>query len=186
MKSPLPISTERLVLRDFRPEDVAAVHAYGSDPEVVRYMPFGPNTEAESQAFLARKLQDQLANPRTGFGLAITLAASGELIGSCALRVTAPERQEAEIGYVLRRDVWGQGYATEAARALVALGFAHLGMHRIQAYCRVENAASARVLEKAGMRREGLLREHVMMHGRWDDSYLYAVVEGDWRSLAEA
>ena len=77
MKSPLPINTERLVLRDFRPEDVAAVHAYGSDPKVVRYMPWGPNTEAESQAFLARKLQDQLANPRTEFDLAITLVPAG-------------------------------------------------------------------------------------------------------------
>ena len=181
MTALLPIVTGRLVLRDFRSEDAPAVHVYGSDPEVVRYLPWGPNTEAESQAFLKRMLADQAEEPRTKFELPVTLKASGELSGSCGVRIRSVNRREAVMGYVYRRDVWGNGYATEAARVLVAFGFEQLGMHRIYATCDVNNVASARVLEKAGMQREGLLRQDMLLRGRWRDSYLYAILEDDPR-----
>ena len=86
------------------------------------------------------------------------------------------------MGYVFRRDAWGNGYATEAAKALAASGFGQLGMHRIYAHCDVDNVASARVLEKAGMQREGLLRQHMLIRGRWRDSYLYAALEDEWQA----
>lgn len=175
----LPIVTERLLLRDFTVEDAPAVHRYGSNPEVVRYMPWGPNTWKDTEDFLKLKLEDQRTDPRRRFDLAVTLASSGELIGACGLYVISTERRQGAIGYVYRRDVWGRGYATEAARALVALGFEKLGMHRIFSYVDVDNAASARVLEKAGMQREGLVRHDVQMRGEWRDSYLYAILEDD-------
>lgn len=178
----LPIVTERLVLRDLTMDDAPAVHRYGSDPEVVRYMPWGPNTWADTQDFLERKLDDQRADPRRGFDLAVTLASSGELIGACGITIISTERLQAAMGYAYRRDIWGRGYATEAARALIAFGFERLGMHRICAYCDVDNIASARVLEKAGMQREGLLRQHMLMHGQWRDFYLYAILEDDRRA----
>ena len=145
-------------------------------------MPWGPNTWADTQEFLGRKLDDQSADPRGYFDLAVTLASSGELVGGSGIRVASPHRREAHLGYAYRRDVWGLGYATEAARALIAFGFERLGMHRICAYCDVDNIASARVLEKAGMQREGLLRQHMLMHGRWRDFYLYAILEDDRRA----
>ena len=182
MTSFLPIGTERLVLRDFTMEDTPAVHRYGSDPDVVRYMPWGPNTWTDTQEFVRRKLDDQRADPRRRFDLAVTLASSGELIGACGLSIISTERRQGAIGYVYRRDVWGRGYATEAARALVALGFDRLGMHRIFSYVDVDNVASARVLEKAGMQREGLVRHDVQMRGEWRDSYLYAILEDDPRA----
>ena len=79
---------------------------------------------------------------------------------------------------------WGHGYATEAARAWIAFGFASLDKHGIQAYCDVQNAASARVLEQAGMRREGFLRQHLLVRCRWRDSYLYDILEDDWRLVS--
>ena len=112
----------------------------------------------------------------------MTLASSGELIGACGLTIISVERLQTAIGYAYRRDVWGRGYATEAARALVAFGFEQLGMHRIFSYVDVDNVASARVLEKAGMQREGLVRHDAFMHGQWRDSYLYAILEDDRRA----
>ncbi len=181
MTSFLPIATERLVLRDFTMEDTPAVHRYGSDPDVVRYMPWGPNTWKDTEEFLQRKLDDQRADPRGYFDLAVTLASSGELIGACGLTIISTQRLQAAIGYAYRRDVWGNGYATEAAKALVAFGFDELGMHRIFTYCDVDNIASARVLEKTGMQREGRVRHDAFMHGQWRDSYLYAILEDDRR-----
>ena len=178
----VPIETERLVLRDFSMEDAPAVHRYGSDPEVVRYMPWGPNTWADTKDFLRRKLDGQRADPRSVFDFAVTLYSSGEIIGSCGISIISTQRRQAAIGYVYRRDVWGKGYATEAAKALVALGFEELGMHRIFTYCDVDNIASARVLEKTGMQREGLVRHDALVRGQWRDSYLYAILEDEWRA----
>lgn len=177
----LPILTGRLVLRDFTMEDGPAVHRYGSDPEVVRYLPWGPNTRSDTQAFLGRKLDSQRSDPRRAFDLAVTLASGGELIGAAGVRITSPQFRTAIMGYAYRRDAWGMGYATEAAGALVAFGFQKLGMHRIYAFCDTDNLASARVLEKTGLQREGRLRRHVLVRGRWRDSYLYAILEDEWR-----
>lgn len=173
----LPIVTGRLVLRDFTMDDAPGVHLYGSDAEVVRYLPWGPNTWTDTQDFLRRKLDDHHANPRSGFGLAATLGSSGELIGACGIRITSTRLREATLGYTYRRDVWGKGYGTEAAKALVAFGFEQLGMHRVYALADVDNVASVRVLENVGMVREGLLRQHMPIRGRWRDSYLYAILE---------
>ena len=177
----LPIRTARLVLRDFTPEDASAVHRYGSDPEVVRHLPWGPNTWRDTQDFLRRKVGNQCADPRRAFDLAVTLASGGELIGAGGVRITSPQFRTAIMGYAYRRDAWGMGYATEAAQALVAFGFGKLGMHRIYAFCDTDNLASARVLEKTGMQREGVLRQHVLVRGRWRDSCLYAILEDEWR-----
>jgi len=98
------------------------------------------------------------------------------MIGSVVLAQSSVEHRRGEMGYVLARDVWGRGYATEAAAALLAYGFA-AGLHRIGATCDPENAASARVLEKIGMSFEGRLREYFLIRGAWRDRLLYAAVK---------
>jgi len=118
--------------------------------------------------------------PRTKFQLAITLASDEQLIGNCGIRMKTPGDREADLGYELNPRYWGNGYATEAASALLAFGFNHLRLHRVWAWCIAENAASARVLEKIGMRQEGRLREHEWMQGRWWDTLLYAILEQEW------
>lgn len=174
----LPIVTERLLLRDFVPADGAAVHAYAADPEVVRYLIWGPNTPQETAEFMQRALAAQHERPRRTWELAVTLRGGGRLVGACGIRLK--DAQDADIGYVYARDAWGQGFGTEAARAVIDAGFRQLGLHRIWATCDPENHGSARVLEKAGMQREGHLRRHVWEKGRWRDSLLYAVLEGEW------
>lgn len=178
----LPIVTERLILRDFVSEDEAAMHDYASDPEVVRYLMWGPNTAEETAAFMRLTLASQRERPRRTWDLAVARRADGRLIGSCGIRLK--DAPDAGMGYVYVRDAWGQGYGTEAARSLLDAGFRQLGLHRIWATCDPENSGSARVLEKAGMRREGHLRRHAWVKGRWRDSLLYAVLEDEWPAAA--
>lgn len=173
------LETPRLVLRELSAEDAIAVQEWATDPDVYRYMEWGPNTFAQTQEFLRRAVTLRLESPRRTFELGVVLQATGRLVGACGLRVRSPEHAIADIGYALRRDAWGQGLATEAARALVEFGLRTLALHRIWATCHVDNARSARVLEKVGMLREGRLRENVLKDGAWRDSFLYALIEGD-------
>jgi RimJ/RimL family protein N-acetyltransferase len=179
------ITTPRLVLRDFREDDWAAVHRYAADLDVVRYMPWGPNSEKETRAFIERALEAQAEKPRTKFEFAITIGSTGELVGGCGIRVASKRDRSADMGYCLRKDTWGSGYATEAAAFVLAFGFDVLNGHRVFATCDTENLASARVLEKLGMRREAHFREDTRIRGRWRDSYLYAVLEQEWRARHE-
>lgn len=175
----LPLTTPRLELRAFADADFAAVHEYAADPEVVRHTDWGPNTPDETRAFLRSAAGGVLADPWAGLTLAVVLRAEGRVIGAAALH--AGDDRDASLGYCLNRRYWGSGVATEAAAALLRLAFGPLGLHRVWATCRPENAASARVLEKVGMRREGHLRQNVLVRGVWRDSLLYAILEGDPR-----
>jgi len=177
----LPLTTERLMLREFEQADWEAVHRYASDPEVVRFMEWGPNSEEETRRFIEKAIGCQSDQPRRNFELAVILKGLGHLIGGCGITLSRGESRRGWIGYCLNRRFWGQGYATEVARALVAFGFEALGLHKIIAGCDTQNVASARVLEKAGMRREGHLREDKWVKGRWRDSFLYAILDHEWK-----
>jgi ribosomal-protein-alanine N-acetyltransferase len=170
----------RLVLRELHDDDAPAVHAYASDAEVVRYLDWGPNTPEDTARFLATARAARDAVPRTAYHLAIVLRTTGHLIGGCRIEIRNAASGAGDLGYVLGRPHWGQGYATEAIRALVSFGFESLALHRIWATCDARNAASARVLEKLGMKREGHLRHDVRRKGEWRDSYLYAILAPEW------
>jgi ribosomal-protein-alanine N-acetyltransferase len=169
------LRTGRLLLRAFRLDDRADVHAFGSDPDVVRYMNWGPNTEAETQTHIARVAAG--ATP-TRFPYALERLADGHVIGSVELMIDSIGDRRAEMGYVLARQAWGQGYATEAAAVVLAYAFDRLGMHRVFATCDPANPGSGRVLEKLGMTYEGRLRDHYLIRGEWRDRLLYAKVSG--------
>ena len=143
-------------------------------------MPWGPNTEEETQEFVRKAMASQGETPRTAFECAVVLKAEGRLIGGCGLRIRSAAHREGVIGYCFGRDVWGNGYAPESARALLGFGFGQLELHRIFADCDVRNGASARVLEKIGMQREGRLREDMWYKGDWRDSYRYSILEQEW------
>jgi RimJ/RimL family protein N-acetyltransferase len=175
----LRLLTPRLVLRELDLGDGPAVQAWATDPEVCRYMPWGPNTLEQTEAFLRLVAGGRAERPRRMFELGIEERATGRLLGAGGARIQSAEHAVADVGYALRRDAWGQGYATEAGRALVEFALETLGMHRVWATCHVDNQRSARVLEKLGMRREGRLRENVRKDGAWRDSWLYALVAGD-------
>jgi RimJ/RimL family protein N-acetyltransferase len=180
------LESERLVLREFIEQDFDAIHRYAVDPEVVRFMPWGPNTEEDTDRFLRRAVGYQSQDPRTHYELAVTIKEGGYLIGGCGIRATNLGLREGNIGYCLNRDHWGRGYATETARRLLRYGFQHLEYHRLYATCDPENTGSRRVLEKIGMRREGHLRENVWMRGEWRDSLVYAILEKEWKKSVNA
>lgn len=173
----MKIETDRLILRDFVQDDFEAVHEYASDPEVIRYMVFGPNTLEESHAFMARVIAYQQDDPRRNFEVAVTLK-NGALIGGCGIRNVS--KIEASMGYIFNKKYWGNGYATETAKALVKFGFSEMGVHRIHATCDPRNIASKRVLEKAGMTLEGKLRENILQHGEYRDSLMLSILEHEW------
>jgi RimJ/RimL family protein N-acetyltransferase len=176
----MEIETERLRLREITQEDFQAVHEYASDPEVVKYMPFGPNTEEETREFISRNLKNQQERPRTEYGLGIILKDEGRFIGACGIHGVT--EIQASIGYILARRYWGHGYATEAARALVDHAFSELGVHRVYASCDPRNHASIRVLEKVGMSLEGRLRENMIIQGEYRDSLVFGILVDEWRT----
>lgn len=176
----LPLRTERLTLRDYAEGDLASVHAYGSDSEVVRFMSWGPNDEDATRDFLARTIATTREEPRMNWELAIVLSETGEQVGGCGLMPRRLPYREWELGYVLRRDLWGNGLVPEAARAVVEFGFRHLDAHRIFALIDPDNRGSIRVAEGLGMRHEGTWRRDSWIHGEWRDTRVYALLENEW------
>jgi ribosomal-protein-alanine N-acetyltransferase len=175
-----PLHTERLLLRDLTPGDLAAAHRYGADPEVVRFMSWGPNDERATREFLERCAASAAETARTTWELGIVLAESGELVGGCGLLARRLHYREWELGYVLRRDHWGRGLVPEAARAVADFGFRHVGAHRIYALIDPENRGSIRVAERLGMRLEGTQRRDALIHGEWRDTRVYALLAPEW------
>lgn len=182
----MQITSGRLLLRDFTPDDLAAVLALEAEPALHQYRGGGQPADDEIRAFLQRTQHWQMLDPRPVYALAIALRGDGSLIGVVSLTITNRELGQAELGYRLSSRAWGQGYATEASQALVGFGFAALGLHRIFAMCHPDNAGSQRVMQKAGMRYEGHLREDFRNRdGSWRDSLLYAILAQDWQALQQ-
>ncbi|PKB72097.1 MAG: GNAT family N-acetyltransferase [SAR202 cluster bacterium Io17-Chloro-G6] len=176
----MQITTERLVLREFKPEDWREVLAYQQDPCYLEYYPWITRTESDVREFVQWFLDEQAESPRTRFQLAVILRETGKLIGNCGIRRKPDNAWEADIGYEIAPDYWRNGYATEAAAALMEHGFNEMGLHRISSWCIAENGASARVLQKLGMREEGRLRENEFFKGRWWDTLIFGILKDEW------
>jgi [ribosomal protein S5]-alanine N-acetyltransferase len=160
------------------------VLAYQRDPRYLRFYPWANRTEVQVRNEVEMFVEQQAEQPRRKFEFAITLPNGSRVIGNCGVRRKPENDWEAEIGYELAPEYWSQGYATEAALAVVNFGFQMLKLHRISAWCIASNTASARVLEKVGLRLEGRLRENEYFKGRWWDTLLYGLLEGEWGTLA--
>jgi RimJ/RimL family protein N-acetyltransferase len=173
--------TGRLVLRGFEESDLETFLAYRNDPEVARHQSWTSWSREEGEAFLASQKAVERWTPGTWVQLALERREEPGLIGDCALRILAEDPRQAEIGFTLARDWQGRGYGTEAVAALLDHLFGSLGLHRVFAVTDVENAASAALLERVGMRREGHLVENVWFKGAWGSEFLYAILEWEWR-----
>ena len=180
-----PIVSERLLLRPFVGSDLAALAAIQARPEVARYLYWEPRSEAEAAAAQERRLpQTRIAAEGDALVLAVVLRDFGTLVGDVVLWWRSAEHRQGEIGYVFHPDHAGRGYATEASLAALRLGFEDLGLHRIAARCDARNGASARVMERLGMRREAHLRENEVVKGEWCDELVYALLEDEWATMA--
>jgi ribosomal-protein-alanine N-acetyltransferase len=174
-----PLRTERLLLRPLGLDDAAAMFAYASDPEVTRYVTWPAHrTVDDSLAFLHSVIEAYKRDEVAPWG--VVLRAGGVLIGTCGFVDYQPARQRAELGYALGRLSWGQGYMSEAVRAVIAFGFNHLKLNRVEAMCEPPNIGSSRVMEKVGMTYEGLLREYLCYQGRCRDLKIYSILRREW------
>lgn len=181
----LPIETSRLRLRMLVPEDLGALYAIQSRDDVVRWLYWEPRTEDEVREVLEGQILRSHDAPETGVTLAVELTATGEVIGHVSLMVGPPEHRQGELGFIFHPDHQGHGYATEAARALLALAFETYDLHRVCGRLEPRNVASARVLERLGMRKEGLLVENEWVKDEWQSELVYALLAREWRDGAQ-
>ena len=178
----MQIRTERLLLRPFEPGDVDDVWAYQRLPEVARHMLRVPWDRDGAAAFV-RLVMAETAITGAGDALtfAVVLPGSGTVIGEISLHVYSLLHLSGELGYAFHPRHQGKGFATEAAEALLRHGFDELGLHRVVAKCSVRNAASARLMERLGMRREAHLIGVRLLNGVWRDEFVYAILADEWR-----
>lgn len=180
------LETDRLILRDWKRADWKEVQTYANDPEVSKYMIWGPNTEAQTKEFIDTAMDAAYSKPRRGYELAMVWKETDTIIGGFGLQITGKENANAMIGYVLHRAYWGKGVVTEAAERMMLFGFTQLNLHRIYATCDTENIGSYRVMEKLGMRREAHFVQDTFIKERWRDTYSYAILETEWRARKPA
>lgn len=163
MAVPLPIATERLLVRPFVPDaDTAAMATIYCDPEVMRFIPGGALTDSAAVRSMLRTHAE--TQERCGFSSwAVVERETACVIGDVGFGVFEPTG-DVELGYTLARASWGRGYATEAAAACLAEGIGHLAAPRIVAVVDIENEASLRVAERIGMTRVETIEAHARPH----------------------
>ena len=175
----MKLTTRRLILRPLSLSDARFLYEVGAREDISRPAGF-PRTLSLSAA--RARVRRTLASCRKGspkpLSFSILLKADRSWAGNVSL--SWPHAGIGQLGYLVHRDRWGNGYASEAVRAVVDAAFARLGAHRVQATCWVKNARSARVLRKIGLRREGRLRGYLKRAGEVRDEYIWGMTRADW------
>src|SRR4051794_932551 len=180
---PLRIPGRQVTLRDFRHEDVDSALAVIGDERVTQWLSFDTRSRAETSTMIEGAIERAQLDPRTEFYLAVTLPGD-DLIGFARLGLDGVKA--GKLGYAIRADQWGKGYATDAARILTNYGFGQLRLHRISAAIGPDNGASVTLVRRLGFQYEGRIRDHVHTNGTWRDSLLYSVLEHEWARTNEA
>jgi RimJ/RimL family protein N-acetyltransferase len=179
---PSPLRTSRLVIRPMTADDVDDIHAYQSRPDVCRYVPFEPRTRDEVAEKVAQH-SAAIALTKDGdyWQLAIERADSpGRVIGDVYFTIKSAANAAGEIGWTLHPDFTGQGYATEAASAILEIAFGQLNLHRVHAELDPRNKPSVALCERLGMRREAYFVEDLWFKGEWGDTAIYALLGREW------
>ena len=178
----MEIFTERLVLKEVTWDDLPQVHHLHSIPEVDEFNTLGiPFTMDETRELLRPEIEAMEKSPRGRYTFCIRIKETDEFIGLSGYTLSNDKFRLGEIYYKLLPDYWGRGYATEVAKKMISVGFMDFGLHKVEAGTALGNERSIRVLEKAGMTREGLRRKILPIRGEWVDGYLFAIVEDDER-----
>jgi RimJ/RimL family protein N-acetyltransferase len=187
LRPDFPLHTERLAIRPLTLDDVDALHSYRSIPEVCRYVPFEPMSKDEIAERIGRQWAGrELTDEGQVFILGVELRDDAVLVGDVMLAWSSREHATGEIGWVFHPDHAGRGYATEAARELLRLGFDGVGLHRIMARLDERNHASARLCRRLGMREEARLVENEWFKGEWTNELDFAILDREWRAVASA
>ncbi len=180
----LPVRTARLVLRPLIPEDLDEHLALCGDAAVVRFLYEDVMDRDAAMRNLARRLP--AGPPTDGEWVNLAVMADDRFVGEVALRLVSRAHRQCEIGYVLTPLAQGQGYATEAAEALLRIAFTTLDAHRVVARADARNAAAIAVMERLGMSREALLRENEWIKGEWTDEVIYALRRDEWQARSRS
>lgn len=179
MSEIIGFSTSRLLIRDLNWDDLGFIHSLHSIPEVQKYATLDiPKSLTESKEYL-RKFIDKRTYPRKEYGFCICLI-NQKPIGLIGLSTGLDKFRKGELWFKLNPECWGNGYTTEAANALLAFGFKNILLHRIEAGVATKNLASIKVLEKIGMKREGIRRMILPIRGEWKDNFHYAILEEEF------
>lgn len=176
----LPINTERLHLRAHRPDDLESLLDYYSDPEVARYIPWEPWSRTQAQEHLQKRIQ-RTGIDRPDSALAFVVERKERVIGDIVLWPADETLARGEMGWAFHPAATGHGYATEAVQALIGVAFGIYGMRRVIAQLDSRNAASAKLCERVGMKREAYLRQNLWAKGEWADNVIYGLLASEWQ-----
>ena len=168
------LETQRLKLRPIRADDAEAVASYSTKPDFIRFLPLPPQTVESAANYVERVVAGGQPDSNNDWIFAIQLGEAPRLVGTIRVGIREPAHRQGDVGYAMHQDHWGKGYTSEALGRILSFGFEELSLERIWATADLRNVASWRVMEKAGMQREGLMRHHRLMRGAWRDSVLYA------------
>jgi len=176
------LRTPRLLLRELHKKDDGDYFAFASDPQVTRYLRWGPHTSLdETQAYLSGVLAGYRSGTDGPWG--IELAQERRLIGAIHLMGIDPNHLKADVGVVLHSQYWGQGLGSEALQAVLTLCFTDLGLQRVQGLAITGNASVCRMMVKCGMKHEGILRHYALQKGQWCDFEQYAILRNEFRPI---
>lgn len=176
----LPLVTERLLIRRFVEKDWSDLLEYAGDPRTVAYLDYDTANADMVKEFIAEHSGREIGVEGDYCALAIQHKADGKVIGDVGIRVRSKADRQGEIGWNLNAAYQSQGYATEAARLLLAFGFATLDLYRIMAACDDRNQASLRLMERLGMRREAHLIHNGWYKDGWRSEVIYAILRHEW------
>ena len=179
----LPVlETEDLVLRRPLRRDARDIYRYASDEQVARYVLWEPHRSLSETRGFVRELRSRL---RAGCpsSWVVVLKETGTVIGTIGFVWYSSENCSAELGYSFSREYWNHGYATQALRAVIDISFQSLPLNRLEAQHDIRNPASGRVMEKSGLRQEGILRGRILNKGEYVDVALWAILRADWDSF---
>lgn len=175
----LPIVTDRLTLRLFTMDDLEDVWAYMRLPEVGRHMLWAARDRDDSREALERMVAET-GLEKDGDYLTLAATLNDAVLGHVELGLVSAEHQQGEVGYVFHPDHQGKGFATEAAREMLRLGFAEMNLHRIIGRCSARNTASAKLLRRLGMRKEAHFIDCRKVNGEWREELVFAILKRDW------
>jgi len=175
-----PLETDRLILRKFIHDDFAALYSFLRRPDNSIYSYFWPDSEEGTRAFINESIDNAEKKPCEDMQYAAVTKTGNVLIGSCNFVLAS----DSNMGWIVNSDYWNQGYGTEMGIAMLRLGFEEFCLHRIVACCDAENVGSYRIMEKIGMRREGMFlecrRAHKQSLKKYSNEVVYAITREEW------
>ena len=174
------LKTERLVLEDLTPDDLASIQRIARNRDVMKYVLIWLENDEQVAGFVQHAIDESQRKDRRDYVLAARRLGSQAFVGLTFIGIDPGEPGTAEVGYVLLPEYWGAGYASEILRAYLAFGFGPLALHRVYGKCDELNLASAHVMEKCGLAYEGTLREHVWLRDHWRSTRYYGMLVGEY------